>query len=171
MYQDREQQDARSRLVRAFAKAWDVLCFVLGGAILLAMISAMATCFGLPSLVDQPTASRLYDLDVVIVSPHAVHPVDRAIHRAAKCSPYMVFDLAADEEGRSIIARASFGPGYRAESHLGRKSGFMKFIAQQSGLVLTRVQSENAKGIRAGYRAGKLDINQLRDLVASGDCD
>ena len=170
MYQDREQQDTRPRLVRAFARAWDVLCFVLVAAVLLAMISAMATCFGLPSLVDQPTASRLYDRDVVIVSPHAVHPVDRAIHRAAKCEQFMVFDLT-DEEGRSIIARASFGPGYRAESHLGRKSGFMKFIAQQSGLVLTGVQSERAKGIRAGYRAGKLDINQLRDLVASGDCD
>ena len=147
-----------------------MFCAVLVGALFLALLSAMATCFGLPSLVDQPTASRLYDFDVVVVSPHAVHPVDRAIHRAAKCSQFMVYGLT-DEEGRSIIARASFGRGYRAESHLGRKSGFMKFIAQQSGLVLTREQSERAKGIRAGYRAGKLDINQLRDLGDSGDCD
>ena len=147
-----------------------MFCAVLVGALFLALLSAMATCFGLPSLVDQPTASRLYDFDVVVVSPHAVHPVDRAIHRAAKCSQFMVYGLT-DEEGRSIIARASFGRGYRAESHLGRKSGFMKLIAQQSGLVLTRVQSERAKGIRAGYRAGKLDINQLRDLGDSGDCD
>ena len=147
-----------------------MFCVVLVGALFLALLSAMATCFGLPSLVHQPTASRLYDLDMVIVSPHAVHPVDRAIHRAAKCSQFMVYGLT-DEEGRSIIARASFGPGYRAESHLGRKSGSMKFIAQQSGLVLTGAQSENARGIRAGYRAGKLDINQLRDLGASGDCD
>ena len=147
-----------------------MFCFVLAGAIFLTVLGSLATCFGLPSLVHQPTASRLYDRDGVIVSPHAVHPVDRAIHRAAKCTPFMVYGLT-DEEGRSVIARAMYGPGYRAESHLGRKSGFIKLIAQQSGLVLTREQSETAKGIRAGYRAGKLDINQLRDLGDSGDCD
>ena len=114
-----------------------MFCFVLVGALFLAVLWWMATCFGLPSLVHQPTASRLYDRNGVIVSPHAVHPVDRAIHRAAKCTPFMVYGLT-DEEGRSIIARAMYGPGYRAESHLGRKSGFMKLIAQQSGLVLTR---------------------------------
>ena len=154
----------------------NVIPSLLGLAVMLLVGGSCVSCFGLPSMVHQPSATRIYDLPLPN-SRWAIHPIDRLIARAADedCAGVWFFsDDFFTEDGRNtyqesrytfpewipdgVIAWAYAPSG---EYYVSRK-GRMGQMLNDTDFLLSNQEKLTARGLRAAYRAGELDVIRLR---------
>ena len=153
---------------QAVAWTWDKITMALGLAVMVFLLFSVVNCYGIPSLFHQPTAHRLYDYRITIESRFAVHPLDRLIHRAAVCQ--LQYDGFMPAEGVDIAFAARFATTYDPNSVTTRRAGFAKLVSEGTRLAMTPEQMHHALGTRAAYRAGYVDLDRLKDLLAQR-CD
>ena len=153
---------------QAVAWTWNKITMALGLAVLVSLLFSVATCYGIPSLFHQPTAHRLYDARFTIESRFAVHPLDRLVHRAAVCQ--LQYDGFMPAEGVDIAFAARYSNPYNPNSTTTRGAGFAKMVFEGTKLAMAPEQMHHALGTRAAYRAGYVDLDRLKDLLAQR-CD
>lgn len=123
----------------------------------------------MPSLVHAQTAHRIYDQDFTIESRYDVLPDDRLINHAAECR--LQYYLFMDGLGVTIAGDAVRESDREGRStnytRTRRRSAMTQGILEGTGLAMTAEQMRHARGIRAAYRAGLVDLNRLEDLVAN----
>ena len=135
------------------------------------LLLSIASCFGVPSLVHLQTAHRIYDKDFTIESPYAIRQIDRLINRAGECQ--LEFGLVMDHRGAIIAVDARESARREREtrsanySRRRRSGGMIEAFTVGTGLAMTEQQMWHARGIRAAYWAGRVDLNRLEDVVVN----
>ena len=138
------------------------------------MVAGCVVVSGLPSLAHQPTATHFHD--VMSLSPRwQLHRIDRLIARAAQddCARTWVRDqnqTFLTEHGHSIYQKAAgaWGTTFGSSDCSGlttRRSNWVCRVTTGTGVILSKSEGRKAKGLRAAYRAGELDLYQLANWV------
>ncbi len=152
-----------SKIGRGIRRTWDALITMIVLTVVAVVLFGIGSCFGLPSLVHQPTAHQIYDSEFTIVSRHAVHPLDRLIHAGASCP--VLFSEFMTPEGRNIAAGVLNEKGSRIGGPATRRVEGTRMIFESAGLAMPRDAMHKAAAIRAAYRADQVDLVILRHLV------
>ena len=168
-------------------RVWDKFGILIGLAIFVIFAGNCVSCFALPSLIHQPSASYLYEW--TFNSPYAAHSTDRAIARAAGCfgypgskdfveenntaMPHWRYDsriraamlLAKINAPESLqVWLVSDDSDTEQRSYRRRREGIGRAIVN-SGLALSREEASTARWLRAAHRSGELDLNGLKAKV------
>ena len=152
---------------------WNGILGMLGLLFMVACMAMVGACFGVPSLVHQPTAFEIYDHDWVLISPHAIHPVDRAINQIASCAPALADITAKPRYNSTYYEAAGLGTPYSDvdfEFSRRKRNRFGELIFKESGLVLDRNEHDAARGIRALFQADLISEHDLNVIKNAYSC-
>ena len=155
---------------------WNSVTVAAGLSILILLLGGCVSCFGLPSLAHQPSATHFYDLPVLPNGRWTVHPTDRLIARAADVKCVGSWHSSGDffiGDGRDTyqVGRRAFPEwvpdaflawAYAPSGSGGRRGRAYAAAYIDTDLVLSSQEELNARGLRAALRARELDISRLR---------